>query len=495
MTKLIDIFKNKFFIIGLITIYFIRLLVNQMMGLMPQDAYYYFYSEHLALSYFDHPPMVAYMLKLFGLFFGKSVAVVKITNFIVTLLSFIGFYYLASFFLSKKGLYRSMVFYGSTMLLTIISINTTPDVPLVFFWTLSLITIYRALFDNKIIYWVLTGIFIGMAFDSKYTALFLLFGLILFLSLSKRHRTYLFSKELLLTLLFFAVTVSPIFIWNIENDWISFKFQSSERASSISKFQLQPKYFFGNLGTQLMLLLPVLFSGIMFVFYKIAKKIFRKRSLPNEKTIFLLSFSLPIIAFFFAVSTVYWVKLNWIMPAYITAIILASRYLSEKVLKYQVIVSIVFHVLLFIQIAFYPFNVTSDDTWYGWDELASEVTILSEQYPDNFIFSNDGYKTSAVLNFYMDQDIYSSNILGKNGLQFSVVHADLTSLKGKNALFIDSEKRFKNMEKSNQTPDNLALYFDEIKELEPIIIMNNQGKPLRKFLIFECLNYRVNGIE
>lgn len=490
MVKLSNIFQNKFLVIGFLAIYFIRLLVNQLMGLMPQDAYYFFYSEHLALSYFDHPPMVAYMLKIFSVIFGKSVSVVKLTNFIVTLFSFTGFYYLSSFFLSKQKINRSMMFYGTTLLLTIISINTTPDVPLVFFWTLSLITIYYALFENKIYYWILSGILIGLSFNSKYTALFLLFGLMVFLILSKRHRRFLFSKEILLTILFFAITVSPIFIWNIENDWISFKFQSAERATSISKFQLQPKYFFGNLGTQLMLLLPILFSGIVYVFYKIGKKIFKKRTLPDEKTIFLLSFSLPIIAFFFAVSTVYWVKLNWIMPAYITAIILAGRYLSEKVLKYQIIVSLVFHMLLFIQIAFYPFNVTSDDTWFGWEELASEVEKLSDEHPDNFIFSDDGYKTSAVLNFYLDQEIYSGNVLGKNGLQFSIVHNDLSGLKGKSAIYIDSEKRFKNLDKSNQIPIGFDSYFDEIQELNPIIIRNKQGKPLRKYLVFECKNYR-----
>ncbi len=490
MVKFSNIFQNKFLIIGFLAVYLIRLLVNPLMGLMPQDAYYYFYSEHLALSYFDHPPMVAYMLKFFSLLFGKSLAVVKLTNFIVTLFSFFGFYYLCSFFLSKQKLNRSLAFYGTTLLLTIISINTTPDVPLVFFWTLSLIAIYKALFDHKIYYWILSGILIGLSFNSKYTALFLLFGLVIFLILSKKHRRFLFSKELLLTIFFFAITISPIFIWHIENDWISFKFQSSERASSISKFQLQPKYFFGNLGTQLMLLLPVLFSGIMVIFYKIGKKMVRKRNLPDEKTIFLLSFSLPIIAFFFAVSTVYWVKLNWIMPAYITAIILAGRYLSEKVLKYQVIVSLVFHVLLFVQIAFYPFNVTSDDTWYGWEELALEVEKLGVEHPESFIFSNDGYKTSAVLNFYMDQEIYSGNVLGKNGLQFSIVHSDLSGLKGKNALFIDSEKRFKNIDKSNEVPDDLEPYFDNITELEPIIIRNKMGLPLRKFLVFECENYK-----
>ena len=481
---------GKFLLLTLIAIYLIRLIVNQMMGLMPQDAYYYFYSEHLALSYFDHPPMVAYMLKFFSLIFGKSVAAVKMTDFIVTLFSFTGFYFLSDFFLSKNRTIRSLVLYGSTLLVTVISINTTPDVPLLFFWTMSLIVMYKAIFENKIGYWILAGVFIGLSFDSKYTGVFLLFGLVTFLVFSKNHRHFLFSKELFLTMIFFAITIAPIFIWNIENDWMSFKFQGTERASSISKFQIVPKYFFGNLATQLMLLLPVLFTAMLVVFFKLGKRIKKQSKIPDDKTLFLLSFSLPIILFFFAISTFYWVKLNWIMPAYITAVILVARYISFKLLRYQVVLSLLFHTLLFVQIVFYPFNVTSDDTWFGWEELSVEVENISEQYPDSFIFSNDGYKTSAVLNFYLDQEIYSGNVIGANGLQFSVVHKDLTMLKGKNALFIDSDRRFKNLDKSLETPDKLQDYFEEINQLDPIIIKNKSGKALRKYLVYECVNYK-----
>ena len=490
MKKLKELGVNKNLFIGFMAIYVLRLLSNQFMGLMPQDAYYYFYSEHLALSYFDHPPMVAYMLKFFSLFLGKSVYAVKLTDFIVTLFSFIGFYYLASLFLSKHKLNRSAMFYGSTLLLTVISINTTPDVPLVFFWTLSLIAMYKAVFEHKLVYWVLSGLLIGLSFDSKYTAVFLLFGLVVFLVLSKNHRRYLFSKELFLTVLFFLITIAPIFIWNMENDWISFKFQSSERASSMDGISLEPKLFLGNLATQMFLLLPTLFVGIMVIFYKSGQKMIKKKKLPDEQTLFLLSFAVPVIGFFFAVSTVYWVKLNWIMPAYITAIILASRYLSQKALGYQIIVSLVLHILLFVQIAFYPFNVTSDDTWFGWGELAEEVEDLSSEYPESFLFANDGYKTTAVLNFYLDQKIYAGNILGAHALQYSMVDTDLSALAGKNAIFIDSDKRFKTLDKSEKVPQGLNENFKQVIQLDPIIIRNTRGKALRKFLVFECRDYQ-----
>lgn len=300
---------------------------------------------------------------------------------------------------------------------------------MIFFWTLSLILVYRAVYENKIHFWILSGILMGLAFDSKYTALFLPFGLILFLILSKEHRKYLFSKELFLMIVFFVITVSSVFIWNIQNNWASFQFQSAERASSISDFNLKPLLFLGNLGTQMLILLPVLFVGMIVVLSKYTGKVFKKRMLRNNKDLFLLSFSLPIIIFFFGISLFYWVKLNWIMPGYITVIILVVRYISLKWLRYQIIISLIFHLVFLVEVIFYPVPVKSDNTWYGWEELSEEVQTIQKSVPNSFIFSNDGYKTSAVLDFYLDEDVYAGNVTGDFALQFSMVYPDLPILK------------------------------------------------------------------
>ncbi len=479
--------KSYQLVVFFIAVYVIRLVISQTMGLMPQDAYYYFYSEHLDLSYFDHPPMVAYMLKFFSLILGKSVWTVKLTDFLVTGMSFFSFYYLSTLFLSKSKAKIAAMLYGSTLMLTILSVNTTPDVPLLLFWTLSLIAIYKAVFDGKLLYWILSGILIGLAFDSKYTALIILPGLIMFLILSKKHRHYLFSKELLLTFVFFGVTIYPVYLWNVQHEWISFNFQSS-RTGDISKFNFQPKLFFGNLATQLFLILPILFSAIAILFYKLAKKMITTKKLVADKLIFLLSFSVPIIGLFFSISIIYWVKLNWIMPGYITAIILVSPFISKKMLKYQLITSLVLNILFFVQVAFYPFNVESDDTWYGWGELSEQVEIIKPD--ESFVFSADDYKTSAILNFYSDDRVYGRNVIGKQALQFSIVDSNLTHLEGKDAIFIDSDKRFKNLEKKGKVRGDLTPYFESIIEQNPIIIRDSKGKALRKFLVYKCQKYK-----
>ncbi len=193
---------------------------------------------------------------------------------------------------------------------------------------------------------------------------------------------------------------------------------------------LKPLLFLGTLGTQLTLLIPVLFCGMVVVYFKLTKKVIKKRRLFDDPTNFLLAFSVPIIGFFFAVSLITRVKLNWMMPGYVAAIILTSRYLGKKMVFSQVVLSLIIHILLFIQVAFYVVEVKSDDTWFGWEQLAEEVETLKEQNPDSFIFSKDGYKVSAVLNFYMDEHVYSGNVVGENGLQFSIIDSELDHLEG-----------------------------------------------------------------
>ena len=177
------------------------------------------------------------------------------------------------------------------------------------------------------------------------------------------------------------------------------------------------------------------------------------------------------------------------MPAYITGIIIAGMIMSKKLIKAQIITAILVHVLIAVQILFYLVPIKSDDTWIGWKELAIETKKLQEQYPNTFVFANDGYKTSAVLNFFMDEKIYAQNIIGLQALHFDYVGDDLSLLNNKDAIFLDSDTDFDNLDKKGKIHPRLSNYFKNIIELEPIIIKRNE-KDVRKFWVFYCTNYQ-----
>src|SRR3954469_3746685 len=132
------------------------------MGLMPQDAYYFFYSEHLDLSYYDHPSGIAWVLWLFTTLLGKKVFVVKLAVTIVTLFTQAAFVVLAACFLDFKHIIRAAVLLFSTVLISVLSLIATPDVPLLLFWTLSIIALYLAIFRNEKAYWLVAGVLMGL---------------------------------------------------------------------------------------------------------------------------------------------------------------------------------------------------------------------------------------------------------------------------------------------------------------------------------------------
>ena len=265
--KIIFIFKtlklsihNYKILIWLIGFQLFRLVLLPFMGLMPQDAYYYLYGQNLSLSYFDHPGMIGYLLRFFTELFGTSVFVVKFTDFFITSITLLSFYKLASYFLSAHKLARALVLISSTIFISILSFNSTPDVPLLLFWTLSLICLYKAIFENKKWFFILGGIAMGLAFNSKYTALLLQIGLLLFLLFSKKHRKLLISPWLWGAILVSIAVTFPVWYWNYQHDFASFTFQSSKRTESISEFNISPKYFLGHWSSNIAITPRIVFN-------------------------------------------------------------------------------------------------------------------------------------------------------------------------------------------------------------------------------------------
>jgi hypothetical protein len=177
------------------------------------------------------------------------------------------------------------------------------------------------------------------------------------------------------------------------------------------------------------------------------------------------------------------------MPAYITGILLASIYVKQKWVRYQLICSLVIHLALAVEIIFYPIIVKSDDTWVGWNELAQNIKSIKEHYPNYFIFSADDYKTSAILNFYFEEMVYSKNIIGERALQFDYVNVNLQAMKGRNALFIDSHP---NLSTSEAYPQTLNRYFSQIIPLQPILVKKGE-RVVRVFCVYACMKYTPPG--
>lgn len=481
-----DFSKKEFiYIIGAIS--FLRLLLVFTMGLMPQDAYYTYYSQELSLSYFDHPPMVAYMIKLFTLFFGKSAIALHLGDFIITSITLYFSYLLIKKLLPTNKVKEAFLLLCTAPFISVLCINTTPDIPLLFFWTAALLLILKAIEKQSILIWALAGLVSGCAFLGKYTAIFIPFGVLCYLLFTKELRKKIFTLGPIIYALMFIVGTLPIIIWNIKHDFISFTYQSTDRVSTISTFDFEFRLIFGYLGTQLLLGTPIIFIGM---FMALLSNL--KHKTWDNISKFTSSFSAPILLLFSAISFIYWVKLNWIMPVYFTgAILVVHKFNITKYLRWQIIFSFIIHILVLIEFVFMPISINSNDTWYGWNKLANKVEEIKIDKPSHFVFSDNSYKTTAALNFFSKEHVYAGNIVDKFAFQFGLDDKDLSKLEGEDAIYVSS--LFKRTD-VNYLKDMLKVYFDDVKVIDTLNINRPfSSKIERRFVFIECLDYKGNN--
>lgn len=469
----------------------LRLMSGLFFDLVPQEAYYFLYSQHPALSYFDHPPMMAWSLWLFTSVFGAHPFVLRLTAFTLTALTQFLFFVLARRFLPASKVSGAVLLFCTTAMVSVISLISLPDVPLLLFWTISLVCLERAIFQKDLKFWIFAGISMGLAFDGKYTAAMLQVGLGLFLVFSRGHRRWLKTPWPYLSILLAHVTMLPVYVWNAQNGFASFLFQSANRAQGWSG--LHPINFLKLLGTQTALLLPALLVAVCYAFKKACVSIWKRRRLPAAKPLFLLCFFAPLFIGFTGLSFITLVKPNWMMPAWVTGILLAAMLVDARVVRINLILVAVLHLATAVELVAYPVPVTSDDTWYGWSELARQAQELADQRPDHIILADDSYKTSAELGFYMNRKTYSGNLLGKKGLQYDYLGDDLSALKGRDALFFDSTPRELSDRRDialGAPPRKIGRHFEAVQELPPVLIRNPFGKVVRKFRVFDCKGYK-----
>lgn len=487
-----SVLKDREFLIVLILFTILRLIAVCFMGLMPQDAYYTYYSDNLALSYFDHPPMIAYMIKFFTLILGKSVLTLHIADFIMTSLTLLFVYLFIKPILTTDTVKRAITLLVTAPFITILSINSTPDVPLLFFWSLTMLLGYNAVKGGKWYCWFAAGVVAGLAFVSKYTGIFLPAGLTLFLLLSSEHRSKLFSIQFLLFLFAFLIATLPVVIWNVDNDFISFRYQAAERATQMSSFTLNPLHFPGYLASQLLLALPIFFLSIFASGYLLVKKIFKGERI-EDYLLYAASFAIPMLTLFTGISFIYWVKINWIMPLYLSAAVMVALYLkNNSLIRWQTGLSVIIHIALIAELIWMPVKVNSDDTWWGWERLVQKVESLNSKNNQDFIFSDNSYKVSAVLNFFMADHIYAGNVIGKSAFQFALDDNDLFWLNGKDAIYVTTDRFRRKRLKEGTVEQILKPYFQSVTIMDSLILKDDKGEEQRRFYFYDCQNYKAN---
>lgn len=478
----------KFFWLTSSAFLFFRLIYINLIPLAPQEAYYWNYSRHLALSYFDHPPLQAWLI-----FLTTKLGVSEFTvRLVCPILAFLSGWFCfkigKNLFNAKIGSYFFLVL-NSILIFNIGSVIFTPDALLLFFWILSFYFFCKIIVEDKSNYWYGLGISLGLAMLSKYTAIFIPISVLTFLIFSKTHRFRLKRKEPYLAVVLSLVVFSPVIIWNAHHHWASFGFQTTRRMGELVSFSLRD--FLAYLGSQMGLVSPLIYAGIIYAVVKIGKEGFKNK---DNVSLALFSWSVPILLFFTLVSFNYWIKINWVVPGYVTAILaLLVIYFKKLEIKKSfkiwgltsVVISFIFSVLGYLA-PLLPMGINAGESLAEWKELARKIEQMKQEMnqPGDVIIIGYEYKVASELAFYLPErpEVYSNNLVGRPGLAYDF-WAKPADFKGKNAIFVyDKRNRYK-------TPENLPQLFKSV-EGPQIFSVYKKGNKVTSFYIFRCFGYK-----
>lgn len=196
--------------------------------LSPDEAYYWLWSKRLAMSYFDHPPMVAWMIALSTKLFGNGELAVRLPALLcgaTVIFALAVTAWLLAPPEKRDGAASATALIAAVMPLTHAgSILVSPDSPAAAFWAVALAALAAAVRGRESA-WYLAGAALGLALLSKYNAVCLGASMALLAVYDRDTRAQLKGPGPWLAALLSIALFMPVILWNRAHGWASFLFQ------------------------------------------------------------------------------------------------------------------------------------------------------------------------------------------------------------------------------------------------------------------------------
>ncbi len=344
--------------------------------LTSDEGYYWLYAQHLQWGYYDHPPMLALLIKA-GYYFAHNEFGVRAINVILNAWAILIFFNLLPPGIRNRS--YTYIFLLSLPLLNYLSFIVFPDGPLLFFCAAFLWCYKRFIAGNDLIMTLLLGVIISMMLYSKYHGVLV----VAFTVLS--NFKLLKNKNFYISLFIAALLFIPHLLWQYNNDFITFRYHLYQREAASSSNRV-----FEYISQQLVAIGP----GLVFIpfVYKVKDQF--------EKT--LLYLIVGTFGFFLIVSINTFVHFHWTSIAIFPLLYLAIKYYHNKSRKIIMWLLIPFCIIIFLfrlQLLFplFPVNHVGVDYYHGRKIWAKEIHSLAGNSP--VIFEND-FRESSLYSFY-----------------------------------------------------------------------------------------------
>jgi dolichol-phosphate mannosyltransferase len=297
----------------------LRLVYLGVPELLFEEAYYWNYAKHPDFGYLDHPLMVAWIIRLFVTLMGNIEFAVRAGAFLCWLATAWFSCRLAYDLLGRAAAYRALALIAALPVFFFFGLFMSPDAPLAACWAAALFFMHRIVVREEPRAWLWLGVAIGLGMISKYTIALLGAAFVAYVLIDRRSRRWLARPEPYVAVLIALVLFSPVILWNWQQHWASFSFQSEDRLAS--KFSFSLPRFIGNV---IVLLTPTgVLSAIALVICRrqvaagLAPTAGASEAALGRSQLLMAWLTFFPVAVFAAVSLIRVSKLNWTGPAWL----------------------------------------------------------------------------------------------------------------------------------------------------------------------------------
>jgi len=480
------------------------------------EVYYQAYALHLQWNYFDHPPMVALLIRLstLNLFFHHEFFI-RLGPVICAALGTWLIFKTGCLLRSPRTGWMAAFLYNTSFYTSIIAGTfILPDSFHVLCWMLSIYLMVRILKleqsgKSASFLFVLLGISIGICIMSKVQGVFLWLGFgayILF------HRRELLKMPMLwLSGVISLAIISPIYWWNLANHFITYRYHGS-RIGLLGK---------PDLDDLLQQVLGSIFynNPVNVVLYAVTLIALIRKKFKQPPAFFplLLWLSLPLIGILLWASLFSETLPHWSGPAYLSLMLLAAGWLDEETdrpypsrwLKSAAWVYGVVLILGVFSIRLLPLRLgsgeernlgTGDPTldMTGWKSFATQFDSLYREDTDSHkmkpgsIILSDYWFPAGHLDHYVARPNHQNLLVAgplNNIHHFAWLNQQRSRLvPGSDAYFIYPSNYY-----GPPNPD-LRMAFGRVED-SLIIPQYRSGTRVRNFIIYRMHDFKGDSLE
>lgn len=421
----------------------------------PDEAYYWLWGQHPGLSYYDHPPLNAWIQGLFTAILGRSAFALRLPNIISTGVLLYTYYCINQHLYGEKAKQSFwlviLLILASPLYFLLLALAWHDHCLIAFslvsaYWFITFLDGY--LEDGSGESWRLYGAAaaLGLAGLCKYNAVFIATGFLVTLIIERRLRPLLWERRFYLATAIALIAVVPILLWNINHDFRSFQYYTNRTNVAHLKFKL------GSCLDFILLSILIISPPICVSFIHSIKQHFQMMRMNSvypavafcvfaTSTVTIIAVSLTSVAYYYW-NIIAYILLFPVLPSVFLHFPFTMAILKRKRLffgtqafgLFAAILLVVHYCVLPIPALFDKEADPGSRMQFGWENVASVVKAQALELGGTPFFVTTDYRSASALAYQLDNPNVTA--ISDRIDQFDFWHQDYREFKGRNAIIL-----------------------------------------------------------